>query len=31
MTAESGRFSKNKNKGQSLSYKEMMKDLATFD
>lgn len=32
MTAESGRFSKNKNQGQSLpSYEEMMKALGVFD
>lgn len=31
LTAESGHFSKNKNKGQSLSHKEKMKERGVFD
>lgn len=31
VAAESGHFSKNKNKGQSLSYEEKMKEVGVFD
>lgn len=31
MTADSGQFSKNKNKGQSLSHEDKMKELSVFD